>query len=74
MKRKIAFALIMGGITTAIISFTLILINVGFSEKFLGIWLKSWGIAYLVAIPTILIIGPIIQKLVDKVFGKEVSA
>jgi hypothetical protein len=69
MKQKIAFALIMGSVTTAIISFTLIFINVGFSEKFLGIWLKSWGIAYLVVIPAILIIGPIIQKLVDKIFA-----
>ena len=71
MKQKIAFALIMGSITTAIISFTLILINVDFSEKFLRIWLKSWGIAYLVVIPAILIIGPIIQKLVDKIFANK---
>lgn len=61
----------MGSITTAIISFTLIFINVGFSEKFLRIWLKSWGIAYLVVIPAILIIGPIIQKLVDKIFADK---
>ena len=71
MKQKIAFALIMGSITTAIISSTLIYISVGFSEKFLRIWLKSWGIAYLVVIPTILIIGPIIQKLVDKIFADK---
>lgn len=71
MKKKIAFALIMGSITTAIISFTLIVINVGFSEKFLRIWLKSWGLAYLVVIPAILIIGPVIQKLVDKLFGDK---
>ena len=71
MKQKIAFALIMGSITTAIISFTLIYINVGFSEKFLRIWLKSWGIAYLVGIPAILIIGPIIQKIVDKIFADK---
>lgn len=66
MKQKIAFALIMGIITTGIISFTLIALNVGFSEKFLKVWLKSWGMAYLIVIPVILIIGPIVQKLVDK--------
>jgi hypothetical protein len=71
MKQKIAFALIMGSITTAIISFTIIFINVGFSEKFLRIWLTSWGIAHLVVIPAILIIGPIIQKLVDKIFADK---
>jgi hypothetical protein len=69
MKTKIAFALIMGIVTTGIISFTLISINIGFGEHFLKIWLKSWGMAYLVVVPAILIIGPQIQKLVDKWFA-----
>lgn len=66
MKRKIVFALIMGGITTGIISFTLIALNIGFSERFLMIWLKSWGMAYLIVIPVILIVAPRVQKWVDK--------
>lgn len=69
MKTKIAFALIMGIVTTGIISFTLISINIGFGEHFLKIWLKSWGMAYLVVVPAILIIGPQVQKLVDKWFA-----
>lgn len=73
MKQKIIFVLIMGSVTTAIISYTLIYLNIGFSEKFLGVWLKSWGISYLIVIPVILIIGPIIQKLVDKMFGEQNS-
>ncbi|MBL7818833.1 MAG: DUF2798 domain-containing protein [Saprospiraceae bacterium] len=68
MKQKIAFALIMGSVTTGIISFTLIALNIGFSEKFLKIWLKSWSIAYLIVIPVILILAPIIQRWVDKMF------
>ncbi len=71
MKNKIAFALIMGVVTTGIISFTLISVNVGYTEKFLSIWLRSWGIAYLVVIPAILIIGPRIQSLVDKLFKEK---
>ena len=71
MKNKIAFALIMGIVTTCIISFTLISINIGFNEKFLKIWLRSWGMAYIVVIPAILIIGPMIQKLVDKLLKEE---
>lgn len=71
MKTKIAFALIMGIITTGIISFTLISINVGFGELFLRIWLKSWGMAYVVVIPAILIIGPRVQKLVDSLFNEN---
>ena len=71
MKNKIAFALIMGVITTGIISFTLISVNIGFSDRFFKIWLRSWGMAYLVVIPAILIIGPLVQKFVDNVFGKK---
>ncbi|MFY9307988.1 MAG: DUF2798 domain-containing protein [Bacteroidia bacterium] len=71
MKSKIAFALIMGIITTGIISFTLISINVGFGELFLRVWLKSWAMAYIVVIPAILIIGPRVQKLVDSMFNEN---
>jgi hypothetical protein len=71
MKNKIAFALIMGIITTGIISFTLISINIGYNEKFLPIWLRSWGMAYTVVIPAILIIGPVIQKLVDRLLNEK---
>jgi hypothetical protein len=66
MKQKIAFALIMGIITTGIISFSLISINIGYNEKFLKIWLKSWVMAYFIVIPAILIIGPMVQKVIDK--------
>jgi hypothetical protein len=68
MKQKIAFALIMGVVTTGIISFTLISINIGFISIFLNVWLKSWTIAYIVVIPAILIIGPLVQKLVNQLF------
>lgn len=68
MKNKIAFALIMGIITTGIISFTVILVNVGFKPKFFQIWVKSWGLAYVVAVPTILIIASRIQQLADGLF------
>jgi len=46
MKHKIAFALIMGMITTAIISFTLIAVNMGFGTRFMTAWLRSWSISY----------------------------
>jgi hypothetical protein len=71
MKNKIAFAMIMGIVTTGIISFTLISVNIGFTPNFMKIWLKSWGIAYLVVIPAILIIGPRIQKLVNRLFPEK---
>jgi hypothetical protein len=68
MKNRIAFAMIMGVITTGIISFTLIAVNIGFTNNFLKTWLRSWGLAYLVAIPAILIIAPFVQNMVDRLF------
>ena len=68
MKKKIAFAMIMGIITTGIISFTLISINIGFVTNFILIWLKAWSTSYLVVIPAILLIGPKVQNLVDTMF------
>lgn len=56
----------MGIVTTGVISFTLISINVGFTERFWQIWLRSWVMAYIVVIPAILIIGPRIQVLVHR--------
>lgn len=66
MKKKIAFALLMGIVTTGIISFTLISVNIGFGATFLRMWLRSWAMAYVVVIPAILIIAPRIEKLVNR--------
>lgn len=69
MKRKIAFALLMGIVTTGIISFSLIAINLGFSANFVGTWLRSWATAYVIVIPAILLIGPRLQAQIDRVIG-----
>ena len=70
LKQKITFALLMGIVTTGIISFTLISVNLGFTERFMQTWLRSWAMAYGVVIPAILIIGPRVQVLVDRIVKK----
>jgi uncharacterized membrane protein SpoIIM required for sporulation len=72
IKRKIAFALLMGAVTTGIISFTLLAFNLGFSAGFVGAWLRSWAIAYVIAIPVILLISPYLQAQIDQLIGKEI--
>ena len=67
LKRKIAFALSMGVVTTGIISFTLIVLNRGLSDGFLFAWLRSWVAAYLIVIPAILLIGPRLQARIDRI-------
>ena len=66
-KRKIAFALMMGVVTTGIISFAIIALNNGFSDRFFLTWMRSWGIAYVIVIPAILVIGPRLQAQIDRV-------
>jgi uncharacterized membrane protein SpoIIM required for sporulation len=68
-KRKIAFALLMGIVTTGIISFVLLAVNLGFSKGFAVTWLRSWGIAYVLVIPAILLIGPRLQAQVDRLIS-----
>ena len=66
VKRKIAFALLMGIVTTGVISFVLLALNVGFSERFALTWLRSWGIGYLIVVPVILLVGPWLQAQVNR--------
>ena len=68
MKKKLAFAIIMAIFTTGLVTFAAISVNIGFTQNFIKIWLKSWGISYIVAIPAILIIAPKVQSLVDFLF------
>jgi len=39
-------------------------------DNFILHWLKSWGFAYIVALPTALIIMPFIKKIVSKLVTK----
>lgn len=73
MKKKIIFALAMGSITTGIISFTLVTINIGFNNSFIATWLRSWGLAYMVVIPVILFVAPRVQHLVDTFFKDNIA-
>lgn len=66
VKRKIAFALVMGVLTTGMISFVILAINIGFPDTFATIWLRSWGIAYLIVVPVILLIGAPLQARLDR--------
>lgn len=71
IKQKIVFALLMGIITTGLISLTVIFVNVGILETFWETWLRSWLSAYLVVVPLILIVAPVIERIVDRVFEKR---
>ena len=66
IKRKIAFSLSMGMVTTGIISFVILALNLGFSNEFALASVRSWAIGYVIVIPAILLIGPRLQAQVDR--------
>jgi hypothetical protein len=66
LKRKIAFSLLMGVVTTGIISFVILATNLGFSKEFALAWLRSWAIGYVIVIPAILLLGPRLQAQCDR--------
>lgn len=66
--------MLMGIITTGIVSLTLISVNIGFDHpKFFQVWLRSWAIGYAVAVPAILLIGPRVQAVVDRYFARVIE-
>lgn len=73
VKRKIVFAFLTGIVTTGMVSFTVVLINLGLTESFWRIWLKSWSLAFLVVVPVILIVSPVIGQFVDFLFRESAA-
>lgn len=71
MKKKVTFAFIMAIFTTGIVTFAAISVNLGFNANFLMIWLKSWSISYIVAVPAILIIAPKVEAFVNYLYAGE---
>ncbi len=65
MKQRILFALLMGIVTTGVVSFTLVSVNRGWAPGFTLVWIKSWIIAYFVALPVIVLLSPKVQLLVS---------
>lgn len=61
--------MIMGLITTSIISFVLISIHAGYSKSFLLTWLRSWALSFSLAFLSIMFIAPKVQLFVSNHFG-----
>jgi hypothetical protein len=67
MKQRILFALVMGMITTCLVSMTLVLVSNGWTGSFLTSWLRSWLLSYIVAVPSIILIGPKVQSFLNAI-------
>jgi len=60
---NLIFALIMGFLMSATITFATTFARIGFAENFLWIWHEVWLVAYPVAIAGILIYKPFASKM-----------
>jgi len=62
---RIFFAIIMALVTTSLVTGVVIAYNLGFGPGFFRIWGLSFLLAYIIVVPFILIVGPLVQRLVD---------
>lgn len=63
---EIKFAIVMSLATTFFVTFILVSINLGFTDKFIFIWLRSWFIAFVLVGLSILFVAPTIKKYLNK--------
>ncbi len=62
-KADILFTIVMSVVTTCMVTFVLCCVNLGFTERFLFVWLRSWGIAIVIACFSMFVIAPWVKKL-----------
>lgn len=56
-------ALMLSIAMTMVVSCVSTLRGVGLSGAFLGVWLASWGLSWIVAFPTLLLLLPLARRL-----------
>ena len=54
--------LILSGIMSGALSCFNMLLNKGWSNAFISLWLHAWGLSWLVAFPLILLVLPLVRK------------
>ena len=62
----VVFSALMSLGMSFVMSFTMTLINVGFSPFFFGKWMKAFLIGFLVGLPTSIVIIPAVRRILNK--------
>ncbi|MGJ8694535.1 MAG: DUF2798 domain-containing protein [Thalassotalea sp.] len=71
--QKIVFSFFMALLMSGIMSFVISVFNLGLVTNIITIWLQAWGFAFVVAFPTILVVGPVVNKIVALVLHDEIN-
>ena len=66
-KAPLISMLLMVMIMTFVVVFVSTAFNHGLGDGFVFQWMRGWGIAFVIAFPTVLIIMPSIRKFVDTI-------
>ncbi len=64
-KTELKTATIIAFVITSYITFTLVAVNVCFIQNFIFVWLRSWLIAFMLALPSLLFVAPFIRKKIN---------
>ncbi len=59
-------AVIMAIVLPFFMTFVVSAVNIGFTKRLLGAWMRTWAIASAAAFPLILILAPLIKKAVAR--------
>jgi hypothetical protein len=68
-KFHLVFSFVMGALMISIMTFVISLVNVGWSEHFLLIWMKAFSIGYVVGVPVIFLLAPVARKITGRLLG-----
>ena len=68
-KFHMVFSIVMGAMMVLFMTFVITLVNVGWGENFLRMWMKAFGIGYVVAVPMIYFVAPLARKLAARLLG-----
>ena len=70
LKKLAVFGAIIAALTSTFVTFIGTGLKQGFfTENFWLNWLKLMPKAYIIVLPFVLITGPLVRKLVDRIFG-----
>jgi hypothetical protein len=61
-REDVKFAVIMSLIATFFVSFVIVVVNLGFTSRFMLVWMRSWGIAFVLVTLAILFLAPEVRK------------
>ena len=70
-KFHLVFSSVMGAMMVSIVTFVITTVNFGFGPNFLVSWATAFGIAYVIAVPTIFFLAPIARKITARLLGIE---